>query len=432
MIISALMAPALAFSQEGARPISLQEAVEMARKNSPQMISARGQLRTGSAQLRQAKWAFSPLSSLQLGYNSSTSGGASIDAEGFVRQRPAGDWSFSQSFGSASLTIWDGGTKIGNVKSAHASIDQAEASEISTSFTVAQQVKAQYYTILQQRETEANARTAMAQSENQLRIASAKIRNGTANILDSLSAVVAINQQKVAILTAQNAQNTANATLTRLTASPYPVTAILSDTSDPPPLTMTDAELFALAENGPSVRTSMASLRSAEIAEKNSKAIYWPQISATGSYGRSNSDKRYDFGAGPMGYNWSFGLQASLRLFDNFARETNIISRKVATDNAEASLREQKYTVRQNLTQQLGALRTAEETIRIQRLQLQVTEEALRVATARYENGVGLQDAVITAQQNLNNARSQLTNARVSARNARAQIESIIGRDLPQ
>jgi outer membrane protein len=432
MILSALIAPALAFSQEGPRPISLPEAIQLAKKNAPSMIQARGTLRTNASALKVAKWAYFPLNQLTLGYSSSTSGGATIDQDGFLRQRPAGDWSFGQSFGGAQLTIWDGGTKIGNIKSARATITASEAAEVTAEFNITQQVKAQYYTILQQRETEANARTAMAQSENQLRIASAKIRNGTANILDSLTSVLAINNQQLAILTAQNAQNNASAQLTRLTASPFPVTAILSDTSDPPPLTMTDAELFALAENGPAVRQSAAQLRAAEIREKNSKAIYWPQITATGGYSRSNTDSRYDFGAGKMGYGWNFGLNASLQIFNGFARENTIISAKVATDNAEASLREQRLTVRQNLTQQIGTLRTAEEQLRIARLNLVVTQEALRVATARYENGVGLQDAVITAQQNLNTTRSTLTNARISMRNARAQIESIIGRDLPQ
>jgi outer membrane protein TolC len=396
------------------------------------MIQARGTLRTNAAALRVAKWAYFPLNNLQLGYSSSTSGGATIDQDGFLRQRPAGDWSFGQSFGGASMTLWDGGTKMGNIKSARATIVASEAAEITAEFNITQQVKAQFYAILQQREIEANARTAMAQSENQLRIAAAKIRNGTANILDSLTAVLAINNQQLAILTAQNAQNNASAQLTRLTASPFPVTAILSDTSDPPRLTLTDAELFTLAENGPQVRQSTAQLRAAEIREKNSKAIYWPQITATGGYSRSNTDSRYDFGAGKMGYGWNFGLGATLRVFDGFAREANIISQKVATDNAEASLREMGLTVRQNLTQQIGTLRTAEEQIRIARLSLAVSEEALRVATARYENGVGLQDAVMTAQQTLNTTRTQLTNARVSARNARAQIESIIGRELPQ
>src|SRR5689334_18371863 len=101
MILSALIAPAVAFSQEGPRPISLPEAIELAKKNAPSMIQARGTLRTNAAALRVAKWAYFPLNGLQLGYSSSTSGGATIDQDGFLRQRPAGDWSFGQNFGSA-------------------------------------------------------------------------------------------------------------------------------------------------------------------------------------------------------------------------------------------------------------------------------------------------------------------------------------------
>lgn len=432
IILSALLAPAVALSQEGARPISLPEAVELAKKNAPSMIQARGNLRTGAAALKVAKWAYFPFNGLTLSYGSSTSGGATIDQDGFLRQRPAGDWSFNQGFGSAQLTVWDGGTKIGNIKSARANITASEAAEITAEFTITQQVKAQYYTILQQRETETNARKTLEQTEFQMGLARARIRNGTANIADSLNALVQMNNAQLSILNARNAQNNASAQLTRLTASPFPVTAILSDTADPQPLSMTDAELFALGENGPQVRQSAAQLRAAEIREKNSKAIYWPTVTASGGYSRSNTDSKYDFGAGKMGYGWNFSLGAQFVVFNGFARENTIIGAKVATDNAEASLREQRLTVRQNLTQFIGALRTAEETMRIQRVSLAVSEEALRVATTRYENGVGLQDAVLTAQQQLNTARLQMTNARVSARNARAQIESIIGRDLPQ
>src|SRR6185295_19712807 len=98
--------------------------------------------------------------------------------------------------------------------------------------------------------------------------------------------------------------------------------------------TLTDAELFALADQGPGIRQSMASLRSAEIGEKNSKAVYWPQITASAGYGRSNSDKRYDFGAGPMNYSWNFSLGAQWKIFDGFAREATILRAKVQTDNA--------------------------------------------------------------------------------------------------
>jgi outer membrane protein len=432
IILSALIAPTIAFSQDGPRPISLQEAVSLAKKNAPSMVQARGTLRTSSAALRQAKWAFNPLNSLQFSYSSNTGGGASIDNDGFLRTRPNSDWSFGQSFGGAQLTIWDGGTKLGAIKTANANIDVAEISEITAEFTITQQVKAQYYTILQQRETESNAQKTLEQAQFVMDLARARVRAGTANVLDTLNAFVSISSAQLQILNARNAQVFANAQLTRLTASDFPVTAIVSDTTDPAPLAITDAELFSLVEQGPAVRQSAANLRVSEVREKTSKAMYWPQIQATGGFSRSNQDERYDFGAGKMGYSWSFGLNMNWQIFNGFARESGVISAKVQTDNAEANLRDARLTARQNLTQQINALRTAEETMRIQRLTLIANEEALRIANARYQAGVGLFQDLLTSQNNLNNTRASLTSARVNARNARAQIETLIGRELPQ
>lgn len=433
MILSALVAPTIAFSQqETSRGISLDEAIAMAKKNAPTMIQARGSIRTSAAQLRQAKWAYNPLNSLQFGYSSSTGGGASIDNEGFLRQRPSSEWSFGQSFGGAQLTIWDGGTKLGAIKTANATIDLAEIAEVSAEFTIAQQVKAQYYTILQQRETEANAIKQLEQQQFLMGLARARVQAGTANVIDTMNTLVQINNTQLSILNARNSQVFANAQLTRLTASDVPVTAVDADLPDPTPLAVTNAELMSFVEQGPSVRQQAANLRVAEVREKTSKASYWPQVNATGSFSRSNSDKSYDFGAGKMGYSWGFGLNMTWRIFDGFSREAGVINARVQTDNAEAQLREARLTARQNMTQQLNALRTAEETIRIQRLSLAVGEEQLRIANARYEAGVGLYQDVLNAQNNLNTTRASLTNARVSARNARAQIESLIGRELPQ
>jgi outer membrane protein len=432
LILTALVAPTIAFPQDAPRPISISEAIALAKKNAPSMIQARGSLRTSAATLRQRKWAFNPLNSLQFSYSSSTGGGASIDNEGFLRQRPNSDWSFGQNFGGASLTIWDGGTKLGDLRTAKANIDVAEIGEVTAEFTITQQVKAQYFSILQQRETQFNAQKTLEQAQFVMNLARARVRAGTANVLDTLNASISISNAELSILNARNAEVLANAQLTRLTASDFPVTAIASDTVDPAPLAITDAELFSLVEQGPSVRQSTAQLTVAEIREKTSKSNYWPQISASGGFSRSNSDNNYDFGAGKMGYSWSFGLNMTWRIFDGFAREAGVINAKVAADNAEANLREARLTARQNLTQQLNSLRTAEETIRIQRLNLIIGEEALRVANARYEAGVGLFQDLLNAQNSLNGTRASLTNARVNARNARAQIETLIGRELPQ
>jgi outer membrane protein len=438
VVIAALIAPSFTGAQESARPITLDEALELARRNAPSMISARGQLRTTAAQARVAKWAYNPLNNLNLTYGSSTGGGGSYDADGFFRERPSTSWGFSQGFGNASLTLWDGGTKLANIRRTGAQVEQAEINEITQGYAVGNQVKTQYYLVLRQREALATAEQQLENARFQMQLARARVENGIAIHSDTLQSLIAILAAENAILNARNGLSNANAQLTRLTASQFPVTAIVSDTTDPAPLQINDAELFALAEQGPAVRNSEASYNVARINERGAHAVRWPQINAGASFGRSNSEQKssgsffsgYDFGAGPMNYSWGFSLSASYRLFDGFQRESSILSAKVNLDNAEANLREARLAARQNLTQQLGTLRTNEAQIGIARLQLAAAEEALRVVQLRYEMGVATLLELTTAQQSVTTARNSLTNSRFDVRNARASIEALIGRDL--
>ena len=64
-------------------------------------------------------------------------------------------------------------------------------------------------------------------------------------------------------------------------------------------------------------------------------------------------------------------------------------------------------------------------------INVRASEEALRVNQQRYALGAGTLLDVLTSQSNLIVARQQLIQTRLDYRNARAQIEALIGRDLP-
>jgi outer membrane protein len=353
-------------------------------------------------------------------------------------ERPATNWSFSQSFGSANLTIWDGGTKLQAVRTANARLDQQEINEVIQSFTLAQNVKTQYNQIQRQREVLETAQKQLENAQLQLKLAQARIRQGTALISDSLQSQLTIIQANNSILTAQNNIDNANAQLTRLTASEFTVTAAPNDTLDPPPFRYTEPELFAMMDQSPSVRSSAAGLTVAKSQEKAAKAIRWPQISATASFNRQNQEPThggfsgYDFGRGPMNYGWSFGLSASYTLFNGFAKENNLLNQRIAVDNADAAIREARLVFRQNLTQQLGQIRVSEAQLVLARLQVRIAEENLRVIQRRYEVGSATVFELGTAQQAVTTARNNLTSIRFDIRNARTAIETLVGRDLPQ
>ena len=80
---------------------------------------------------------------------------------------------------------------------------------------------------------------------------------------------------------------------------------------------------------------------------------------------------------------------------------------------------------------QLGLIRNAEAQMRVNEISVRASEEALRVNQQRYALGAGTFVDVLTSQSQLIQARQGLIGARLNYRNARAQIEQVIGRDLP-
>jgi outer membrane protein len=169
---------------------------------------------------------------------------------------------------------------------------------------------------------------------------------------------------------------------------------------------------------------------SAHAALRSAKTAYLPSISLNYNRNGSGYDKFYGLGNGQLAYaaTWSIGL--TLPVFNNFSREDAITRADVAEDNADASLRDARLAAQQNIIQQFGALRSAEERIKIQQASVAAAQEDLRVQQQRYSLGASTLLDLLTSQSTLTQARAALIQARLDYRLARAQIEAIIGRDL--
>jgi outer membrane protein len=130
-------------------------------------------------------------------------------------------------------------------------------------------------------------------------------------------------------------------------------------------------------------------------------------------------------------YTNTFSFSASYPLFNNYQREFALTQARVSAVNADATLRDARLAALQTLVQQLAALRAAQEQIQIQQVSIASAEEDLRVQQQRYALGASTLLDVLTSQTTLNQQRAGLIQARQAYRLAHAQIEALIGRDLP-
>lgn len=428
---STLLVPLLAGAQQdppgGARPITLDEAVQLAERQSPTTIQARNSQRIAASAVRGVLAQYIP--SLTLSAGASRQSGETFFQGKF--QPYIGDpWSYSKGF-NANLELFDGGRRWFDYRAAQANAVAADATEITQRFTVALNVKQQYFAALAAREREAAAQRQLEQAEQQFKVSAAKTIAGTATRSDSLRAVLQVGTARLAILNAQAALRNANAALTRFVASPAEVTVVTTDTAIVGHIDLDSAALTTLADNGPAVQQAAAALASTHATRRSASTTYFPTLATSYRWTGNNSSQDFNFGGGPGGSSSSLGFTISYALFNNYTREQQILAAKVAENNADATLRDLKLLQRQNLTTYVNAFRTAEQTIELQRLQITSAEEDLRVVQQRYALGASTLLDVLTSEAALDAARVALIQARLDARTAKANIEALIGRDLP-
>lgn len=432
-LLLAALVPAALCAQAGdtgpAHPISLNEAIRLARQNSPTTIQARNSVSSQDLAVRAAYMTFLPNLSYSAG--GSWSKGTVIDPQGNLKPYiSATPWSFNRGW-STSLTLFDAGKRLFDLESVKASRSSAEASERAAQYSVALNVSTQYYAALAARESRAAAQAQLDEAEANLRSAVARIAAGAATRSDSLRAVISLGNARLAILQADNNLANANAALTRLVATPFTVTPTPEDSmATAEAFAVDSAQLMASIQQAPTVVSATMSLTAARSSVRAARTSYFPSLSMSyGSSGRNNSSN-FDFGQGAMATSTSFSLRFSLNLWDGFSRENNVQNASLQEINARAQLRDASLLAQQNMLQYLNQLRVSQTQIMINQASLEAAQEDLRVQQQRYSLGASTQLELLTTQQALNAARYSLVSARFNARNALVQIEALLGRDI--
>lgn len=425
-LVWALAIPA-ALTAQDARPITLDEAVKLARRNVPAAIQARNQVRSSAAQLRTRYGAFLPTLSFGGGAQRQNGTRYLVDLDTILPNDAP--WRANHSL-SSNIDLFTGGRKYFDMMSARASVDAAEAAEITQNFAVARDVKQQYFAVLAAREQQAAAKTQLVQAEQQLRAAVARVAAGAATRSDSLRSVIQVGNARLAVLSADNALAAANASLSRLVGSVAIVTAVTSDTAVVATIAATEAELFDLVEKGPTVNQAKAQVAAAKQSKRSSWSPYLPTVSLGLSESFASSEAGFGFLGDRRNKNLSTSIRLNFPIFNGLGREQQVVTAGIAEQNAEAQLRDARLNARQQMVQQYGNYTTAQARVEIQQASVLAGEEDLRVQQERYNLGAGTLLDLITSQSTLITARQALIQARLDARTAKAQIEALVGRDL--
>ncbi|MBL0169394.1 MAG: TolC family protein [Gemmatimonadaceae bacterium] len=428
-----LAAPLGAQADDGARPVTLQEAIDLAMRNAPAAVQAQGLDRTAGAARRQAIAAYVP--TLNLTASSGHTQGTTINNfNGQLTALSGNPWSYGNGLGM-NLELFDGGRRWSEISRIRSTAEVADISAISARFDASLQVKQQYYAALAARESEAAARAQLEQAEQQLRASSARVAAGVVTRSDSLRSAIQVGNAQLAVLTAQNDLRVANATLTRVAGSTTTITASPADTLDAQAPLPSESELAALLMQGPSVRLAEANVLVARAAKRTQRSSYLPTLTMGYNYNFSDNSRSFAgrnllLVGGNNASRQTLNFNISYQVFNGFTRESQSVQLDVSLRNAEAQARDARLAARASLTSLLRAVQNAQARTTVQLAAIAAAEEDLRVQQQRYALGVSTLLDLLTSQTTLNQARQSLIQARFDGRVARAQLSSLVGRPL--
>lgn len=480
-LVALLAIPAhMALAQQPAKgaPLSLEDAINIARRENPLLAQTKNNLRAQDAQVRAAYGQLMP--QLFGSYNTSYNQGGSQILQGGFRADVSDSYNSSYSL-SASYSVTAAVRYA--PRAAKASRNAAEADISSRTEALRAQVTQQYIAAVQQEATAEVLDSLVATSEGQLELTNAKLEVGAGTIIDVRTAEVNLGQARVNALTAHNNARVAKLVLFQTMGVPADIDAKLTTTFPVAKPNFSLDSLLSLAHRThPDVNALKQRQVAADAQVSMAKSAYLPQLSLnTGysaqAYGYTDDNyaatleerrvignynncvfmdslragaglPRQSCGTGTpsaaqleaarVGNNpWQFnrapynvGFRLSMPIFNGFARETQVEQARVARDNAAYDVRARNLQVTTDVTQAYLNLVTAAQTVELQTQIAARAAEDLALNQASYRVGSRTFLDVNVSRAQYEQTQIARVNAIYDYHSRFAALEQAVGRPL--
>jgi len=461
--------------------LSLEEALDLARQYNPTYLQIANNRNTAAWAVRSAYGNLLPR--LSSSFSSSFRRGGEAVFEG-TTIGASGDV-VSSSYG---LNLYYGLSLNSLVapRTAAANRDAVEAEVVGNEAVLRSSVTQQYLTVLQAQSLAALQDTLVATTQAQLALARAQEAVGSATRLDVTRAEVALGQQRVLALQAENQVEIEKLRLFQTIGieprggveltSEFPIT----------PLEQSLEELLSMARaQNPILRATEARAHAASLGVTQARSLYTPSLSVNtgwGGYTQQFADDEFPIaqeqartlqrkascftqdslreGAGmpviggcdqieftaqhaaairaansafPFDFTkepWSIQASISLPLFDGFQREQRVQEAAVSRNDARHALRAQELALTADVTAAYLSLSTALRTVELQEQNAAMARQELTLAEERFRVGAATFIEVTESRGTFERAQNDRINAIYDYHKAFAALESAVGRPL--
>jgi outer membrane protein TolC len=329
---------------------------------------------------------------------------------------------------SLNYTIFDGLGRKYNYQQLKESYNLTEIQARETIENAYLQLFTIYFQIARLSENNENLSEALLISKRRLERANYQYNYGQSTKLELLNAEVDVNNDSISFITAKQQLNNAKRGLNIILGIDKEPNYAVETEVDFNKMMNFDDLLQKTMTNNALLKQNEQNIAISEFNIKINKSQYLPRLGLTSSYGWNQSDNpATSFLAGATITGLNAGLNLTWNLFDGGATKTRVANAKIALDNQQILLEQQKTTIQNNLKNtwenyqnQLFILSAQENNVLTGQDNFNRTEE-------RYKLGQVTSIEFRQAQINLINAKTAFNNAKFDAKLIEIQLLQLSG-----
>ncbi|MTJ54784.1 TolC family protein [Anabaena sp. UHCC 0253] len=413
---------------QGNQPISLSQALELAKRNNNDLQVSILQLERSKSVLREAQAALLPSVDLSADITNSRSVGSTLQFDQARQTNPlVGDPPSNTAFsGTAQLRydLYTSGRRNGAIKEAEERIRVQELDVERQSEEIRLNVSRSYYDLQQADEQVRISQSAVENAQASLRDAVALERAGVGTRFDVLRSQVNLANAQQDLTTAFSQQQIARRRLAPLLNLPQSVSISAADPVKLAGLWQHPLEksIILAYQNRPELQQNLAQRNISEAQRRQALATLGPQVSLVARY---NLLDQFDDGTS-VSDGYSLGVQATLNLYDGGAARARAAQSKTNIAIAETQFSEQRNQIRFQVEQAYSTQASNLENVQTANAALEQARESLRLARLRFQAGVGTQTDVINAENDLTRSEGNRIRAILEYNRALTELQRFV------
>jgi outer membrane protein len=329
---------------------------------------------------------------------------------------------------SLNYTLFDGLGRKYNYQQLKESYNLTEIQARETIENTYLQLFTIYFQIARLSENTENLSEALSISKRRLERANYQYKFGQSTKLELLNAEVDVNNDSIVYITTKQQLNNAKRGLNIILGIEKEPNYDVETEVDFNKMMNFDDLLNKTIANNSLLKQNEQNIAISEFNIKINKSQYLPRLGLTSSYGWNQSDNpATSFLAGATITGLNAGLNLTWNLFDGGATKTRVTNAKIALDNQQILLEQQKTTIQNNLKNTWENYQNQLFILSAQEKNVLTSQDNFNRTEDRYKLGQVTSIEFRQAQINLLNAKTAFNNAKFDAKLIEIQLLQLSG-----